>query len=171
MQIIFETPRLYLRRFTDADASLVLYLNSFPEVVKYVHEPVHTSEEFSKSILVEHILPQYSLYNLGRLAVHLKKNNEFIGWCGLKFLPEINEIDLGYRYVPSSWGKGFATEAAVHTLDYGFNHLQFNEIIGRAHVENLASISVLKKIGMTYLKTDTADQYPVEIYHSLNPNV
>ncbi|MFT3846619.1 MAG: GNAT family N-acetyltransferase [Lacibacter sp.] len=171
MQIIFETPRLYLRRFTDADSSLVFYLNSFQEVVEYVHEPVHTCVEFSRNVLFEHILPQYALYNLGRLAVYVKENDEFIGWCGLKFRPELNEIDLGYRYIPSSWGKGFATEAAKHTLDYGFSKLQLKEIIGRAHVDNKASLSVLKKIGMTYLRNEVVDHCPVETYHSINPNV
>ena len=45
MKIIFETPRLVLRRFTIEDSSLILQLNSDPEVVRYVHEPILESEE------------------------------------------------------------------------------------------------------------------------------
>ena len=40
MHIIFETPRLTFRQFTEADAPLILSLNSDPEIVKYVHEPM-----------------------------------------------------------------------------------------------------------------------------------
>ncbi len=96
MHIIFETPRLILRRFTEADAPLVLQLNSNPEVLKYLHEPQLKDEEHAREIIRTIILPQYE-NNLGRWAIHTKSNNEFIGWCGLKSRHEINEIDLGYR--------------------------------------------------------------------------
>lgn len=83
MQIIFETPRLILGQFTEEDASLILELNSDPEIVKYVREPVLTTKEQAKKIIVDIILPQYK-NNLGRWATYTKSDNEFIGWCGLK---------------------------------------------------------------------------------------
>ena len=121
---------------------MILQLNSDPEILKYVHEPVLTTEEQARQILTDIILPQYK-NNLGRWAIHTKNNNEFIGWCGLKYRPELNEIDLGYRLKKDAWGKGYATEAAKHTLDHGFNNLNLQLITGRAHVENIASIKVL----------------------------
>lgn len=112
MHIVFQTPRLILRQFTEEDAPLILKLNSDSEVVKYVHEPILESEEQAKNIIVSIILPQYE-NNLGRWAIHKKVTNEFIGWCGLKYLADKNEIDLGYRILQNEWGKGFATEAAI----------------------------------------------------------
>ena len=44
MIVIFETPRLFLRRFTEEDAPLIYKLNSDPEIVKYVHEPILENE-------------------------------------------------------------------------------------------------------------------------------
>ena len=163
MQIIFETPRLILGQFTEDDASLILELNSDPEIVKYVHEPVLTSEEEAKKIIVDIILPQYK-NNLGRWATYTKSNNEFIGWCGLKYRPELDEIDLGYRLKKNAWGKGYATEAAKHTLDHGFNNLDLNLITGRAHIENIASIKVLEKIGMQFISEGIVDDCPVKTY-------
>ena len=169
MQIILETPRLYLREFTIADALLLLALNKDPEVLKYVHElPLQTIEDAEK-ILINNILPQYSIYKLGRLAVHLKENDEFIGWCGLKYHPELDEVDLGYRFLPSTWRNGYATESAQHSLNYGFEELQLQRIVGRAHVENIASLKVLRKIGMKYVSNEIVDNYPVETYESINP--
>jgi len=76
MQIILETPLLYLREFTATDALLILALNKDPEVLKYVHElPLQTIEDAEK-ILINNILPQYSIYKLGRLAIHLKENEK-----------------------------------------------------------------------------------------------
>ena len=163
MHIVFETPRLILGQFTENDASLILQLNSDPEIVKYVHEPVLTSEEQAKKILLDIILPQYKI-NLGRWAIYTKNSHDFIGWCGLKHRPELNEIDLGYRLKKESWGRGYATEAAKHTLDHGFNNLHLNIITGRAHIENIASIKILEKIGMQFLREEVVDNCPVKTY-------
>ena len=163
MQIVFETPRLILGQFIEADAPLILQLNSDPEIVKYVHEPVLTTLEQAKKIIVDIILPQYK-NNLGRWATYTKSNNEFIGWCGLKYRPELDEIDLGYRLKKSAWGKGYATEAAKHTLDHSFNKLDLKLITGRAHIENIASIKVLEKIGMHFISEGIVDDCPVKTY-------
>ena len=71
MHIIFQTPRLILRRFTQADAPLLVQLNSNPEVLKYLHEPPLVTDEQALHILNTIILPQYK-NNLGRWALHLK---------------------------------------------------------------------------------------------------
>jgi len=167
--IIFETPRLLLRQFTEADATLILELNSDPEIVRYVHEPTLKTEEQAEKIIKDIILPQYK-NNLGRWAIHIKENNEFIGWCGLKYLPERDEIDLGYRLMQKAWGKGYATEAAQHTLDHGFKVLNLKLITGRVHIENIASIKVLEKIGMNFINEGIVDDCPVRTYTKSNPN-
>ena len=167
MKIIFETPRLILRQFTEVDAPLILALNSDPDIVKYVHEPILKTQEQAKNILKEIILPQYK-NNLGRWAIHTKGHMEFIGWCGLKFRPEKDEIDLGYRLVQKAWGKGFATEAAQHSLEHGFKNLLLKLITGRAHIENQGSIKVLEKIGMDFIGEGIVDDCPVGTYTKSN---
>jgi len=169
MHIVFQTPRLILRRFTEADAPLLLQLNSDPEVVKYVHEPPLETKEQALNILVNIIMPQYK-NDLGRWAMHTKEDNAFIGWCGLKYRPELDEIDLGYRMIKTAWGKGYATESAKKTLEYGFSTLNLKLITGKAHIENLASIKVLEKIGMNFLSEGTEDNCPLRIYTIANPN-
>lgn len=170
MHIILQTPRLILRQFTEADAHLILSLNRDPEIVKYLHEPSLTTVEQAEKILQDIILPQYK-NNLGRWAIHTKENTDFIGWCGLKYRPELDEIDLGYRLMQKTWGKGFATEAAQHSLEHGFNKLNLKLITGRAHIENLASIKVLEKIGMDFMGEGIVDDCPVRTYIKANPNL
>lgn len=168
MHIIIETPRLILRRFTNsqADAGLVLQLNSDPEVLKYLHEPILQDINQAREILQNIILPQYEK-NMGRWATHIKQEKKFIGWCGLKYRPERNEIDLGYRFMQTAWGKGYATEAAAATLEYGFEVLKIKSIIGRAAIQNMASLSILQKIGMKYIGEDIIDDCPVKTYEAL----
>ncbi len=163
MHIIFETPRLLLRRFTIEDAPLILQLNSDVDIVKYVHEPVLENVDQAKKILEENILPQYVL-NFGRWAIHKKDDEKFIGWCGIKYMPKNGVYDLGYRLMKSAWGKGYATEAARQTVLYGINQLQIRIITAMAHVENTASLHVIEKIGMNFIKYDTVDGVPVKVY-------
>ena len=163
MKIIFETPRLLLRQFTLADTALLLELNRDPEVLKYLHEPLLRDEEHAREILETIILPQYK-NNLGRWAAFIKENNEFIGWCGLKYRPGLDEIDLGYRFLKKYWGQGYATEAARNTLEYAFTTLHLKTITGRAHIQNIASLKVLEKIGMQYVSEGIVDDCPVKTY-------
>jgi RimJ/RimL family protein N-acetyltransferase len=77
---------------------------------------------------------------------------QFVGWAGLAYLPEFDEIDLGYRFLPKYWGGGYATEVSRAILTYGFNKLELRRIIAIAMKENKASIRVMEKIGMEFDK-------------------
>lgn len=168
MNIILQTERLYLRQFTEADAPLIRKLNAAPGVLQYIPEPVPQSDEEARKVIVDIILPQYQ-NNLGRWAVHLKSNDEFIGWCGLKWLKENDTIDLGYRFMPSAWGNGYATESAKAVLKYGFSHLQLKKIIAHAHIDNIGSQKVLEKI-MQYAGEGIEDGIKLKGYFAINPN-
>ena len=96
MDIVIETDRLLFRKLTEDDAPLLYDLNLDPEIIRY-----H-----------------------GRWAVHLRFGLEFIGWCGLKYLTETNEVDLGYRFKKNFWGNGYATEAARACIKYWIRHVE-----------------------------------------------
>ena len=168
MNVILETERLLLRTFTTEDARLIYELNRDPDVTRFTGDPI-TDIAHARQVLEQVILPQYVLYNHGRWAVHAKPSLEFIGWCGLKKRPERNEIDLGYRFLKSTWGKGYATEAAFACIKYGFEKLGLKRIVGRAMPGNIASLKVLEKCGMTYIGEDMVDDHPAKTYEILNP--
>ncbi len=158
-----QTERLYFREFTMDDAPLLMDLNSDPDVIRYTGDKLITDLEEYKKILSDIILPQYK-NKMGRWAVCLKSNDEFIGWCGLKYLADSNVTDLGYRFFKRHWGKGYATESAKAVIDYGVNVLQLKNIVARAAKENTASINVIKKLGFVYLKDEMCAHDPAEVY-------
>jgi RimJ/RimL family protein N-acetyltransferase len=168
MNVIIETDRLLLRTFTSDDAPLIYQLNLDPEVTRYTLDPMVSIDQ-AKEVLENIILPQYALYNHGRWATHTKSNMDFIGWCGLKMRPELNEIDLGYRFLKASWGNGYATEAAYACIKYGFEELHLQRIVGRALPGNLASIRVLEKIGMNYVGEENIEALLHKTYDIFNP--
>ncbi|MES2005141.1 MAG: GNAT family N-acetyltransferase [Bacteroidota bacterium] len=168
MKIILASARLFFREFTTDDAPLLLLLNSDPEVVKYVHELPLTDEATALGTLTKNILPQYAQNGFGRWAVHLKENNAFIGWCGLKFRPERDEIDLGYRFIRKYWGQGYASEAAKACIAFGFAQYHIPLLTAMAHIENTASLKVIEKCGFQFRQFEEVDSCPVKVYQLHN---
>jgi len=146
---ILETQRLLLREFDEEDALAYFELGSDPRVIRYTGAPILTSLEQALDVLRTRPLADYQKYGYGRWACVLKDESEFVGWAGLKFLEDIGEIDVGYWLRPEYWGRGLATEAAAACLRYGFEHLQMQYIIAFVDPENVASVHVLEKIGMS----------------------
>lgn len=170
MNVIIETNRLLLRAFTVGDANLIYELNLDPDVTRYTHDPVKDLAHASE-ILQNVIIPQYALYNHGRWAVHIKPTLEFLGWCGLKYRADLNEIDLGYRFRKESWRKGYATEAAYASIRYGFEKIALQRIVGRAELDNIASWKVLEKCGMSHIGGEEIEGHPHKTYEIWHPSV
>lgn len=147
---ILETNRLYLREMTPEDAENAYLLNLDPDVIKYTGDVPFESIDEARNFLENY--DHYKKYGFGRWAVIEKNEDRFVGWCGLKYTAESDEFDIGFRFSKTNWNKGYATEAALACLDLGFSKYGMTEIVGRAMVENKASIRVLEKIGLTFVK-------------------
>lgn len=155
MKIFAETQRLLLREIVPSDADGLFALDSDTEVHRYLgNRPVKTIEEVEG--LISHIRKQYEDNGIGRWAIVDKFTGEFMGWTGLKWVTEMvnshrNYYDLGYRLIRKFWGRGFAMESAVASLDYGFEKLDIKEIFAAAHVENIASNRIIRNLGFEFL--------------------
>ncbi|MEO6070756.1 MAG: GNAT family N-acetyltransferase [Chitinophagaceae bacterium] len=143
-----ETERTFLRKLTIEDAVHFYGLNSDPDVIKFTGDKPFASIDEAAFFLSHY--DQYQKYGVGRLAVIEKRTNKFIGWCGLKYNPEEEEYDLGFRFYRACWNKGFATETGKRCMEAGFKNLKLKTIVGRAMKENKASIKVLLKLNMKF---------------------
>jgi [ribosomal protein S5]-alanine N-acetyltransferase len=150
MKTVLETERLILREMTEDDAGNLFELNQNPNVMRYIPgEPPVTSRDDALAVLRERVFPQYAR-RLGRWACIVKATGEFIGWSGVKHIPEDGEYDVGYRFLEPHWGKGYATESARAVLAYARQHLAGERVVGKAMLENRASRHVLEKIGLVF---------------------
>jgi len=169
MKIYVETERLILREILSSDAEALFELDSDPLVHRYLgNKPIKSIEAAQKAIA--NIRAQYLNQGIGRWAVIEKSSGDFMGWSGLKLNFEktmnkhSNFYDIGYRLMPRFWGKGYATESAIAAMDYGFNILNIETIVGLADVENLASNAILKKIGLKYIEDFPYEKVRVSWY-------
>lgn len=162
---IAETDRLILRLQTYEDAQSLVEMNSDPEVVRYTGDSSLANTSEARKLLEEIVFPQWEKYKMGRFAVTLKDGN-YLGWCGLKYHPETDEVDLGYRFMKKYWGMGYATESSRASLDYGFKTLKLERIIAKAMPDNKDSLKVMQKLGMTFrgFHHDPTDPHPFIVY-------
>ena len=161
--IVFESDRLYFKEFEPIDHKLIFDLNKDPDVTKFTGDPISSIEQ-AEEVLLNVIIPQYKTYGFGRWAVYVRSTDNFIGWSGLKFLKESNEIDLGYRFMKPFWGKGYAGEAALATVRFGFEVKDLDEIIGRAVPQNIYSIKILQACGMEYFADTSCHGHDAATY-------
>tara|TARA_B110000208_G_C11462275_1_gene318836 strand:- start:53 stop:559 length:507 start_codon:yes stop_codon:yes gene_type:complete len=145
--IVLITERLILREFELTDAEAMFNLNSDEEVLRYTGDKQFESIEDANNFFKNY--PDYEKNGFGRWALVTKGDKEVIGWCGLK-KHEDNTVDIGYRIFKNQWNKGYATEASIACLEYGFQVFELDEIIANAATENKASIRVMEKIGMEF---------------------
>jgi RimJ/RimL family protein N-acetyltransferase len=165
---IVETSRLVLRELTVGDAENMYLLNLDKDVIKYTGDVSFNRVDDAFEFLNNY--DHYKKYGFGRWAVILKTDMAFLGWCGLKYSPDLNEHDIGFRLFKKYWNQGYATEAARACIDVGFNTFGIKTLIGRAMKENLGSITVLQKLGMTYFNERTCSGKPGVIYKIDKPN-
>lgn len=155
MKVILETDRLLLKEYVEDDAEAFFKLNTDPQVIRFVPDKPLLNVEQARQILLDHPIADYRKYGFGRGACILKSTGEQIGFAGLKYLEELGEVDVAYRLLPSHWGSGLATEAALASVHFGFAQLGLKRIIGLVMPENIASLRVLEKTGLRYVENVT----------------
>lgn len=143
-----ETTRLLLRQFTLNDLEELYRLYSDREIMRYIGLCSKTETEARLLSILKH----WQTHDLGMWAVIHKDHQKLIGRCGLIFLDNTSEVEIGYLLDKAYWCQGLATEAALAVLKYGFEIMQLKRIVAIAKPENIASRRVMEKIGMKYEK-------------------
>ncbi len=159
--VIPQSDRLSYVLMGAEDADLLFELDQDIEVMRYINGGKMTSREDIQQVF----LPRMASYSnsekgWGLWKVMLSESDEFIGWILVRPMdffsekPQWDNLELGWRFMQKAWGHGYATEAAsaiMHKLSERGLAKQFSAI---AMPGNQASIQIMKKLGMTYLKTD-----------------
>jgi RimJ/RimL family protein N-acetyltransferase len=146
-----HTPRLILRPLVPADALTLHGIYQTEGVLQYFPNPNPPPlEKVERFISGQQA--HWETYGYGNWGIVPKGEMDIVGWAGLQFLPETDETEVGYLLNRSSWGKGYATEATRVSLQFGFEHFNFPELIALVHPDNAASLKVAVKCGLTVVE-------------------
>lgn len=155
-----NTIRLRIELMDEHDAELLFELDQDPEVMRYINGgKMTTMEEINTVYLPRMACYRDEIKGYGLWKVMVKATDEFIGWILVRPMdyfsdkPEFDNLELGWRFKRSSWGKGYATEAAEKLQSMVLAHLDIQAVSAIAVKENIASIGIMKKLGMDYVKS------------------
>jgi RimJ/RimL family protein N-acetyltransferase len=152
------TARLLMRRWHAADQRPFAAMNADPRVME--HFP-GTLTRIESDRLIAGIEAGFERHGYGLWALEVRAGGEFVGFTGLQtpsfqahFTPA---VEVGWRLARSAWGQGYATEAGLAALAFGFQEVGLGEIVAFTSTPNLRSRSVMERIGMTHDPTDDFD--------------
>ncbi len=148
---MIETERLRLRMFRPDDVDAMAPFYADPDVMKWMSGGQPLPRE-RVALAIPRWIERFRENGFGLFAVELKDSGRLIGHCGIIYLDNTPEVEVGYLLGQPYWGKGYATEAATAARDFGFNVVGLSRLVGITRPENFPSQRVLQKIGLRYEK-------------------
>jgi RimJ/RimL family protein N-acetyltransferase len=147
-------------------------LNADPMVMEYFPDRLTRAESDD---LIARIEAGFATHGYGLWALEVRATGEFVGFTGLA-VPSFNAhftpaVEVGWRLARSAWGKGYATEAGLVSVAFGFQEAGLDEIVSFTSAANVRSRAVMERIGMTHDPDDDFDHPKLDEADRLRPHV
>ncbi|MEM6511022.1 MAG: GNAT family N-acetyltransferase [Pseudomonadota bacterium] len=169
-----RTARLSFRLMDENDAELLYELDNDPEVMKHLTRGKVSTMQGIKEVFI----PRLNAYRneqkgWGLWQVNIIESNEFIGWVlvrpmGFFEQPDFSDLEIGWRFKKMSWGKGYASEAALAIAKAVSEPEEVKSLSATALKDNLGSIKVMEKLGLKFVKNythkDEQGELPAVLY-------
>jgi RimJ/RimL family protein N-acetyltransferase len=149
MQVL-ETDRLILRWLTVEDAAFILELVNDPSWLQFIGDRGVRTLEDARNYILKGPVEMYGRLGFGLYLVELKDEGVPIGMCGLIKRDSLKDVDIGFAFLPSFRGRGYAYEAASAVLAYGKSTLGLERIVAIVSPGNDRSIRLLEKLGLQF---------------------
>ncbi len=165
MHDVLETDRLILRRVAAQDHAILLDHWAAPDVRRFLFDgamlsPAEITEAIADSVR------DFAAAGYGLWLIYETDGTELVGTAGLRPLDDVG-IEIFYSLVPGSWGKGYATEAAGAVMENALGPLGLPEVLAEVDEGNVASVAVVRRLGMTAFEVVPGALGPMTRYRKL----
>lgn len=150
---VLETRRLVLRRLCTEDAAFVLELVNDPDWLRFIGDRGVRTLEGAREYIRSGPMEMYERFGFGLFAVQRKAGAGPIGLCGLLKREWLEDVDLGFAFLPAFRRRGYAREAAAGTMAYASRVLGFDRIAAITSPQNEASQKLLGQLGFRFDRT------------------
>lgn len=147
---ILETYRLALRWLSPEDAPFILALLNDPAWLQYIGDRGVRTIDDARSYILNGPVVMYDQFGFGLYVAERNVDGVPMGLCGLIKRDGLDDVDIGFAFLPDFRAAGFASEAALAVMAYGKNQLKLTRIVGITAQENISSIKLLKKLGFKF---------------------
>ena len=162
-----ETDRLILSEFSLDDAPFILEMLNDSAWLQFIGDRDIRTLDDARDYIVNKLQKSFKEQGFGMLLVKLKDGEIPIGTCGLLKRDYLDDLDIGFAYLPAFRGQGYVFEAASATIEYGKEMLGLKRVLAFTDANNIASIQLIKKLGLEFerLMTDfPTDAAEIQLY-------
>jgi RimJ/RimL family protein N-acetyltransferase len=160
---ILETDRLLLCHLSTEYADFILELLNEPSFIQNIGDRGVRTIEAANSYILNGPVASYAKNGFGLYLVKLKETDESMGMCGLIKRDTLEDVDIGYAFLPRFWSKGYAVESALAIKDYAKNVIGLKRMVAIVDPQNQGSIRVLEKIGLQFEKMVKLSEDDIEL--------
>ncbi len=148
--VVVDTDRLVIRRLTLDDAEFIVGLLNQPSFLRFIGDKGVRTLDDARDYLLKGPLGSYDRFGFGLYLVALKDSAAPIGICGLLKREALDDVDVGFAFLPDFWSQGYAFEAAAAVLAHGRRDLGLGRIVAIVTPDNDRSIALLERLGMRF---------------------
>jgi RimJ/RimL family protein N-acetyltransferase len=150
---IIETNRLVIRRMSTDDSAFMLELFNEPSWLRFIGDRGIRTIEDAQHYILNGPVEMYARLGYGFYVVQLKETDDKIGICGLVKRDFLDDVDIGYAFLPQYRGKAYAYESASAVLEYAESELGLKRVVAAVRSDNYVSAGLLKKLGLRFERT------------------
>ena len=147
---VLETDRLVLRLISTDDAEFFLRLLNEPSFLRFIGDKKVRSLEDAHNYIVNGPIQSYQRLGFGLYLVELKTTSVPIGICGLLKRDTLDDVDIGFAFLPEFWASGYGFESARAVMAHERDAKGFKRILAITSPDNVGSIALLEKLGLKF---------------------
>lgn len=151
------TTRLLLRRHEPADFERLWSYLTDPEAKRYTGGVTRLNKRERKALFERDCALPFA-EGEAEFAVITRAEQTYLGYCGIRYSSELGGAELFYGFCRDSWHKGCGEESAAAVVQYAFEALEHCRIYASCEAENIASLSILRRLGFTPVPADPASE-------------
>jgi len=160
---VLETDRLNLRWLSIDDAEFILDLLNEPSFLRFIGDKGVRTLDDARDYILNGPVDMYNRFGFGLYLTELKDGGVPIGICGLIKRDDLEDVDIGFAFLPRFWAKGYAYESASAVMAYGKDILGLNRIVAITSPDNHASAKLLEKLGLQFERMVRLSQNAEEV--------
>ena len=147
---VLETERLILRRLTVEDGEFMLELLNDPSWLRFIGDRGVRTVDAARDYILKTLVAMYERLGFGLYLTELKGEGVPVGICGLIKRDALEDVDIGFAFLPKFRGKGYAYESATAVMAYGKRTFGLNRMAAITSPDNYDSTRLLEKLGFNF---------------------
>jgi RimJ/RimL family protein N-acetyltransferase len=147
---VLETERLILRRLAVEDSEFILELLNDPSWLRFIGDRGVRTLDAARDYILKSLVAMYERLGFGLYLTELKGEGVPVGICGLIKRDSLEDVDIGFAFLPKFRGQGYAYESASAVMAYGKRTFGLNRLVAITSPDNVDSTRLLEKLGFNF---------------------